>query len=289
MIVFYIGSAGPLSTLPFAWLLQSKHQVCGVGIDWHESEGYPNEDTSPFIKIEQNELIIQARHHNIPVIDLSAGSELDISEQIKSLKPELILVSCYARKLPAEIIRIPRYGSVNCHPSELPAYRGPVPLFWQFRNGEPSLGITLHFMTDQWDAGDIISAAQVPIIDGMRAGQVNLALASVLCELLEDTLDQFPGAIHPQIQKPEHASYQGYPGASDFRVTTEWSARRIFNFMRATEHWGCPYSCETGGKCHDLKHALLFSEDEQARLLPNKPGVVHLRCNPGLLVATYYQ
>ena len=289
MIVFYIGSAGPLSNLPFEWLLQSEHRVCGVGIDRHEHADFTGEESSAVIRIEHNELVMQARRHNVPVIDLPADARLKTIGQIRRLNPDLILVSCYAHKIPAEILAIPRYGALNCHPSRLPAYRGPVPLFWQFRNGEKSLAMTLHLMSDQWDAGDIIARADVPITDGLRAGQLNQVLATALCELLEETLGLFPGSIRPQIQEAEHASYQGYPRAGDFQVRTEWSARRIFNFMRATEHLGYPYPCQIEDKTHDLKHALLFSEDEAAELMPSKPGVLHLRCNPGLLVASYYQ
>ena len=289
MNVFYIGSSGPLSVQPFRWLLQSEYVVCGIGLDRDRADSRSNEERSSVLEIEHNELVMLARQHDVPAIDLCAEPWENTAAKINGLNPDLIVVSCYARKLPNAILGIPRYGAVNCHPSILPAYRGPVPLFWQFRNGEDSLGITLHFMTDQWDAGDIIATARMPVIDGQRNVQVNTALASVLCDLLKGALERFPDAIQPVAQQPECASYQGYPLARDFHVMTSWSARRIFNFMRANEHWGRPYPCETGGRYYDLKHALLFSEDEADELLPNQPDVIQLCCNPGTMVASYYQ
>ncbi len=97
-----------------------------------------------------------ARELTLPIIDMSAPLSTLIAE-IKALSPDLILVSCYARKIPQAILDIPVHGSFNLHPSLLPAYRGPAPVFWQFRDGLSEFGVTLHRMTETMDAGEIVA------------------------------------------------------------------------------------------------------------------------------------
>jgi methionyl-tRNA formyltransferase len=288
MKIFYIGSDGPLSVQPLLWLLSSKHIVCGLGMDQHQPESSIGQENIPMVHIEHNSLVMLARQHKIPIIDLCGKDSHDVVTSLRTLQPDLVLVSCYARKISDDILDTPGFGCVNCHPSLLPAYRGPVPLFWQYRNGEDPLGVSLHFMNSQWDAGDVIAAATMPVTDGHRSEQVNMDLSSLLCDLLEHTLDRFPDEITPVTRQKERASYQGYPKDEDFQVSSKWSARRIFNFMRATEHWGRPYPCDTGGRGYELKRALGYSEDAEARMFAGKPDVIRLECNPGVLVASYY-
>jgi len=85
--------------------------------------------------------------------------------KIEKYQPDIIIVSCYARRLPQSILSLARKGSFNVHPSLLPKYRGPNPIFWQLREGEKEYGITLHRMTNDFDACDIISQQKVNVDD----------------------------------------------------------------------------------------------------------------------------
>jgi methionyl-tRNA formyltransferase len=150
------------------------------------------------------------------------------------------------------------------------------------------LGISVHFMTGEWDSGDVIASARLPVVDGLPAVQIQQHLSLRLCDLLGETLVRIPDDIVPQPQDRREASYFSFPEVADFEVRTDWSARRIFNFMRSTEHWGRAYPCIEHGRRYELKHALLFSERTKDHFLPRNHEVIHLECNPGVVVASYY-
>ncbi|HZC81687.1 MAG TPA: formyltransferase family protein, partial [Nitrospiraceae bacterium] len=76
-------------------------------------------------------------------------------EYAKGLNVDLIVSSIFPQILKAAILRTPRLGAINCHPSLLPRYAGPQPEFWMLKNGESLVGITVHLMTEGIDAGDI--------------------------------------------------------------------------------------------------------------------------------------
>lgn len=288
MNVFFIGSAGPLSLEPMQWLLSSGHVLCGVGLDWQEPANWSGQGGFTGFNIEHNTLASLARTHHLPLIDLNSRDINEVTARIRALNPDLILVSCYGRKVPDQVLQVARYGGVNCHPSLLPCFRGPAPLFWQYRAGIDPLGVSLHVMNSEWDAGDVVASRTLEVVDGLPGAYIQMRLSEALCDLLEKTLDRFPDGLSPLAQRQKDASYQSAPGPEDFQVQTEWSARRIFNFMRATEHWGCSYPCEVNGRRYELKHALVFSAENEVDLLPNNREVLHFGCNPGLMVASYY-
>jgi methionyl-tRNA formyltransferase len=286
--MFYIGSSGPLSTLPLEWLLGSEHTVCGVGLDRQESVNRSGLSLALITGIETNPLASIAKGQNIPVVGIAPINQQQNLKQIEALAPDLILVSCFAQKLSDELLAIPSQGSLNCHPSLLPAYRGPVPLFWQYRQGVESLGMSVHRMTAEWDAGDIVASQSIAVEDGLSAGQINQRLAECLVELLAQTL--VTPWDHVSIpQDKALASYYSYPQETDFIVSVEWPARRIFNFMRATEHWGRAYPCEVAGQRYQLKHALAYVADSGSQLPDTVPNVLNIACSQGILTASYYQ
>jgi len=91
------------------------------------------------------------------------------------------------------------------------------------------------------------------------------------------------------IQQSEiDASYQTFPEIADFEVSVEWSARRIFNFMRATAHLGQPYHCRFQGKDLQLRRALAYSDEGKPDGLGDIGQIVEITCSTGTLVASYY-
>ena len=288
MKVFFIGSSGPLSTLPLEWLLGSSHELCGIGTSQGVLAGQAEGSMPAVIGVNSNPLAAIANEYGIPLLDLRLERLQLLVEQIAALQPDLLLVSCYAGKLPDELLQQATYGGINCHPSLLPAYRGPVPIFWQYRDGVDPLGVSLHCINQQWDAGDVIASSKVVVTNGQSAAQVEQELAAAFSRLLDETLDVFPDGITRHVQNSAHASYFGYPEGDDFAIDTNWTARRAFNFMRATEHWGRAYPVMANGRAYALKHALAWANSEDGVGLMEKQGVVRIKLNPGVLAASYY-
>ncbi|MBF6592146.1 MAG: methionyl-tRNA formyltransferase, partial [Ktedonobacterales bacterium] len=82
---------------------------------------------------------------------------------LRGVEPDLLLVAGFRWRLPAEVLALPRLGCVNAHPSLLPRYRGPNPLYWQVANGETEIGLTLHRMDADFDTGAILAQRTLPL------------------------------------------------------------------------------------------------------------------------------
>jgi methionyl-tRNA formyltransferase len=286
MNILYIGSSGPLSLTPLRILLESDHTLAAVGFDANRDSFLADPRVS-IIAAENESIEIFARMTGTPVINLYAPIAQCVHE-ISQLRPDIVIVSCFERILPTEILSLPKYGCFNLHPSLLPAYRGPVPLFWQFRDAAENTGISLHRMISNIDAGPVVVQAPVKLPDGVSNMVATSMLAEKGAELLMRFLDHIElGDVVERIQDERVASYMGFPHDEDFRVSTDWPARRIYNFMNATSHWGHGYPCELDGELYVLAQAESFTDsatepeaaaDDEHRLV--------IRCNPGFLTAT---
>ena len=130
MNILYIGSSGALSLTPFHKLLSSAYSVAAVAV--HKPIQFQNK----IIALENESLALAATRAEVPVIDLSQALA-DLIKQISDISIDVILMSCYSRRLPDAIINLPSKGCYNMHPSLLPRYRGPEPIFWQSRSTRP--------------------------------------------------------------------------------------------------------------------------------------------------------
>lgn len=161
--------------------------------------------------------------------------------QLAALRPDAIIVACWPRRLPETLLTLPRWGCFNVHPSLLPDYRGPAPLFWQRRDGLTRGGVTIHQMSAQLDEGPLLLHAPVRLPDGATGEELDRLLARRGAQLLDEGLRGLSrGTLRPTPQPPG-GSYQGWPTEQDFTVPLTWPARHAWNFMRATDQWQHPF------------------------------------------------
>lgn len=93
---------------------------------------------------------------NIEVIQPKKLKDKELIDKIKKINPDLIIVVAYGKIIPKEIIDIPRYGIINVHSSLLPKYRGASPIHSAILNGDVISGISIMYIEEELDAGDII-------------------------------------------------------------------------------------------------------------------------------------
>ena len=249
--ILYIGSVGPLSTIPLQRLLGCGESVVAVAVAADHASDQPQRSI-PVMTEQQGSIVSLARLHTIPIIVLSSSWTQSANELAK-YAPDIIVVSCFAQKLPESVLSIPLVDCFNLHPSLLPAFRGPAPLFWQFRAGVEQFGITLHRMSAQFDSGDIIAQSRVFMPDGASGKRASELLAEAGGELLIQTLSNTAAeewGTYPQ--DAQQASYQGFPSPSDYEVSVSWPARRLYNFICATRDRGLPYRCKVDDRVYWL-------------------------------------
>jgi methionyl-tRNA formyltransferase len=184
-------------------------------------------------------------------------------------------------------LAVPKHGFLNIHPSLLPAYRGPEPLFWIFRNGDQeNTGVTLHWMDSGLDTGDILSQRPFMLPDGISGSEADQLLAAVGGEMLIEGLEQIATGQATRRPQPSGGSYQPQPTAEAFTVDNSWSARRAFNFMRGTAEWNHPYTLQLGSQTLVLTTAESFNPTQTLpQPVEEKDGRQLIQFNPGTLLA----
>lgn len=261
MKIIYIGSSGSFSLIPLQALINSKHEVCAVVFD--------DDINSGFNVATPNTIQSLAIHNSIPLIRFNKNYT-KVHSQLGSFQADVIIVSCYARKLPQSILSIATKGSFNLHPSLLPCYRGPTPLFWQFREGVSEFGITVHRMDEEFDVGNIVSQKRVMIQDAVSVNQATDFLASIASDLILQTLDDIENNCI--IERPQNnlaASYQSFPKIDDYTVSTSWTAKRIYNFINAYKEINVSFSCEVNGKVFRLINAYSYQDEHYTNMSGN--------------------
>ena len=231
-----------------------------------------------------------AWQHELPVYALSSFTAPETAKLSATLNADIACVACFPRRIPPAVLTLPQHGFLNVHPSRLPDYRGPVPLFWQLRDGVNPLGVTVHWMDATLDTGDIAAQADVPLPDGVDGPGADRWLAQVGGRLLVDVLDAIERGEDWRQAQPPGGSYQSWPQAEDFRLDRTWSARRAFNFMRGTAEWGRPYPLTIGDEELLLKHALDLQPQLQLPTPLHRDGQrLHIQFASGVLIADVWR
>lgn len=280
MNILYIGSSGMLSLTPFKKLLTSEHAIAAVGVF------SPIVLNDKIIALENESLALSAGQLNIPLIDLSRSAD-DVVRQCEGISIDVILMSCYSKRLPDDVIKLANMGCFNMHPSLLPQYRGPEPIFWQMKQAS-ELGVSWHEVTRELDAGDIARQQKIIIDDGLSYAQINQVLAEKGAELMMSLLsDLSTGSLLLTAQDPELASYYPYPDAQDFTIDTAWTAQHAYNFMRATQAFGHGYRCQIDSHSFLLDTALDYDNNQSSSAATVKGNVLYIPCKDGVLMATF--
>ena len=108
----------------------------------------------------------------------------EFKDEIRALQPDLVCVVSYGVILPKSFLKIPPQGCINVHPSMLPKYRGSAPIQWAVLNGDKTTGVTIMYLNEEMDAGDIILQEETDIGDNETTGELWNRLSTLGAELL---------------------------------------------------------------------------------------------------------
>ena len=202
-----------------------------------------------------------AMQSGIPVFECGKIGHTEVTDWLAGMSLDVVCVACWNRLIPPHVLDIPQYGFLNVHPSILPAYRGPYPLFWQYRAGEEAMGVTVHWMDAGLDTGDIAGQREIQLEDGLRGPEAEAPCAMAGGDLLAEVLANLARGASLRWPQPEGGSYFPAPSRDDFALDASWHPRRAFNFMRANAEWGIPFRLDTEGGAHWLNDALEWREE----------------------------
>jgi methionyl-tRNA formyltransferase len=287
--ILMLGSDSAFSGIVLRCLLEAGTEVCGFVI--HEAPPRSRAfeslgDEIPVVVAGTGPAI--ASEGGVAVIHVGSMHDGKVLERVRCLEPDILLVACFPMILGGPWLNVAKQMCLNVHPSVLPSYRGPTPLFWQFREGEHETGVTLHVIEEGIDAGDVVAQSVMPLSVGARFSEVNAKLAETGAALMVDMLQKSDAGIAvPRTAQDELlASYQPFPKEKDFRFDTHFTAERAFRFMRGTEEWGVHFEVDVGGAVLALERALEYHDDARTAAPFEIDGDrVRIRFSEGVLEA----
>ncbi|MCQ2957631.1 MAG: methionyl-tRNA formyltransferase [Candidatus Gastranaerophilales bacterium] len=192
----------------------------------------PNNPTYEYMKdfLKKNNLLHIENNKNF--------KDENLLQTVRDLKPDVAFVCSFNYLLPKELYEIPPLGTINFHPSLLPDYRGANPYFHVIMNEEKETGITMHYLDETFDTGDIIKQIKVPIEERDTMGSLFNRLNQTTAKLCVDTVNFLEqDGILPRIPQIQTDNYKEapkiYAGTDDVKINWNNNIKDIEKFIRA--------------------------------------------------------
>ena len=215
-------------------LIESDYEVVAVVTQPDRPKGRKRILSPPPVKVV-------AEKHQIPLFQ--PEKIRNEFEPILSLKPDLIVTCAYGQILPKEILDAPRFGCINVHASLLPQLRGGAPIHYAIIEGKEETGITIMYMVEALDAGDMIASRAIPIEEDDHVGTLHDKLSQLGAKLLIDVLPKlFTNDIDPQPQDDSKATYAYNIKREQEIIDWNKSQKEIYNHIRGLHPWPVAYT-----------------------------------------------
>jgi methionyl-tRNA formyltransferase len=176
-----------------------------------------------------------AQERRIPVIAATASNDSVLVDRLLSIRPDLICIAMFPRRVPREITTLAPLGAINVHPSLLPRHRGPLPLFWTYHADDQVTGVTVHHTSDKFDAGDIILQESFPLPRAYSVAKLDQDVAMCGARMLKSALEALARGQSARIAQDEGAATYAplvRPGTRMVRFDT-WDVERVWHFLAA--------------------------------------------------------
>lgn len=227
-----------------------------------------------------------ADEHNIDYITNVHVNSDEFLEVLNSYECDMLVSMSFNQIFRKRIIESTRMGIINCHAGKLPFYRGRNILNWALINDEKEFGITVHFVDEGIDTGDIILQRSYPISDEDSYATLLERAHTDCAEILADAIEQICKGEHQRIdQTTIHpvGFYCGMRGPGDELIDWNWTSREIFNFIRSICSPGPKARCFLGDRELSINASRLI---EGAPTYKNTPGQLISKTPEGFLVKT---
>lgn len=179
-----------------------------------------------------------AEQHDVPVLTPEKVGKPESITTIEALRPDIIVVAAYGQYITPRILQIPPLGAINIHPSLLPKYRGASPIQWAVANGDTETGVTILYVSEEMDAGDIILQRSVPIDPEDNTLTLTPRLAELGADLLVDALKRISAGTAVRQPQDEKAVTTVYKlEKEDGRIDWQLPASVIHNRIRGFTPW----------------------------------------------------
>ena len=239
MRIIYMGTSD-FAVLPLVALCEANYDIALVVTKPDKPKGRGKKLQSCPVKLEA-----EKRGLNVDTPERIKGNSAFI-DKLKSICPALIVVAAYGKILPPDILDIPQYGCVNIHGSLLPKYRGAAPIHRAVIEGCKTTGVTLMYMAEGMDTGDMIARAEICVGEKTTA-MLHEELSALGAKLLVSELPNIlNGTAHREPQNEQDASYAPMVFKEDGIIDFSLSAEEICALVRGMNSWPCASTIYNG-------------------------------------------
>ncbi len=241
---------------------QSDHEIVAVASNPDKRRGRGGKTQPTAVKKRAIDL-------GYPVIDVESPKSDQFREELKALKPDLLVVVAF-RILPNEILKIPAIGSINLHASLLPKYRGAAPIHWAIINGEKETGCSVFFLDEKVDTGEVVAQFKTDIGSMETTGDLYDRLKVKGADLLKETVDQIAeGKAEGRQQNHDHATPAPKLFKENTKIDFSRSAEEVHNLIRGL---------------NPFPTAWCLYDNQKLNIHKSKPGPKSTNGKPGQLV-----
>lgn len=222
--------------------------------------------------------------HNIPYIKFKNVNHPEALSKISSYDCDLLVSMSFNQIFKKDILTLTKRGVINCHAGKLPFYRGRNILNWALINDEKEFGITVHFVDEGIDTGDIIMQRCFPITEKDTYKTLLDTSYTECAQILYDSLQLFKnGVVNRTTQSMIHplGFYCGKRGEGDEIIDWNQNSRDLFNFIRSICDPGPKATTYLNGKKITINTAVFF---ENASTYKGIPGQILKKTDKGYLV-----
>ena len=181
----------------------------------------------------------------------------EFAARLREIAPDFIVVAAYGKILPKEILDIPAYGCINIHGSLLPKYRGAAPIQRSVLAGDPESGVTIMYMAEECDAGDMLAQRAIPIA-GKTSEQVFDELSVLGADLLVECLPKIvSGELKGVPQDASLATHAAMIAKEEGQIDWARSAKALESHVLGMYSWPIAFTSLNGEvfKIHAAKAA----------------------------------
>jgi methionyl-tRNA formyltransferase len=219
----------------------------------------------------------------LPILQPERLKRGDAVAEIRALAPDVIVVVAYGQILPRAVLEIPRVACLNLHASLLPRHRGAAPIQAAIAAGDLETGITVMYMDEGLDTGDILLQSRVKITADATGGTLHDKLGEIAPAALFDALALLAAGTAPRVpQNSAEATYA--PKLEREHGKIDWSAAAevIERKIRAYDPWPGAFMllADAAGRIRKLR---LFAA-QIAAATNGTPGTIHVSSECAVIV-----
>jgi len=248
-------------------VIEDGYDVIGVVTQPDRPVGRKKLLTPPPVKVEALKL-------EIPVFQPEKIRDQEELAKILALKPDLIITAAFGQILPNELLIAPVHGCINVHASLLPELRGGAPIHYAIIQGKKKTGITIMYMVEKLDAGDILTQIEVPITETDNVGTLHEKLSKAGSDLLSETLPRLlRGELTPIPQNGQNATFASNIKREQEKIDWFKTGEEIYNHIRGLNPWPVAFTTLDGQvlKIWRAEKVPRFKDEVPGTIVKNEP------------------